>query len=123
MKKENNEKRDAFYCEMGNLIRVLRKSRGWSQEYLAEKVNVSPSFVSDVETGKSGMDTYLFFQLCTVLDTNPNRLLHFDVDLKDDELRHHYVEVSRLDDAKRDIVISTIKSMLNELERGIEKVK
>lgn len=120
---DNKEKRNAFYSEMGNLIRGLRKNRGWPQEYLAEKINVSPSFLSDVENGKSGMDTYLFSKLCKVLETDPNRLLRFDVDIKADDVRRHYVEISKLDDERRDIVIVTIKAMLKELNKGIDKVK
>lgn len=39
--------------EFGILVRSERKKLGWSQEKLAEKVGVSPLWVSQFERGKS----------------------------------------------------------------------
>jgi transcriptional regulator with XRE-family HTH domain len=33
-------------------IRQLRKSRGWTQVYMAEYVGIDRSFISDLENGK-----------------------------------------------------------------------
>jgi len=38
---------------LGEYVRRLRKSRGWTQEQLAERANVDQTFVSQVETNSS----------------------------------------------------------------------
>lgn len=38
---------------LGDYVRSLRKSRGWTQEYLAERANVDQTFISQVENNKT----------------------------------------------------------------------
>lgn len=38
---------------LGEYVRTLRKARGWTQEYLAERANVDQTFISQVETNKT----------------------------------------------------------------------
>lgn len=38
----------------GQLVRLLRKERGITLKQLADAVNVSPSHIHDIETGKRG---------------------------------------------------------------------
>ena len=40
---------------LGENIRVKRKSTGFSQEKLAEKADLHPTYVSDVECGKENI--------------------------------------------------------------------
>jgi transcriptional regulator with XRE-family HTH domain len=37
---------------LGNRIRKLRKTRGWTQAVMAEKIGIDRSFLADVERGK-----------------------------------------------------------------------
>jgi transcriptional regulator with XRE-family HTH domain len=37
---------------LGDRIRKLRKSRGWTQAEMAERVGIDRSFLADVERGK-----------------------------------------------------------------------
>lgn len=39
--------------ELGTLVRSERRKRGWSQKELAERVGVSPLWISNFERGKS----------------------------------------------------------------------
>ena len=43
------------YKEMGARIRTQRKLLGYTREKLAEKLDVSPKFCSDIELGVKGM--------------------------------------------------------------------
>ena len=43
------------YKEMGARIRTQRELLGYTREKLAEKLDVSPKFCSDIELGVKGM--------------------------------------------------------------------
>lgn len=38
--------------KIGSSLRAIRENRGWSQEQLAEKMNISRSTISKIESGK-----------------------------------------------------------------------
>ncbi len=42
-----------IYTVAGKQLRVRRKALGWSQEYLAGKVDTSPSYISQTENAKT----------------------------------------------------------------------
>ncbi len=53
---------------LGKNIRKYRKLRGLTQEKLAEKANLSNSYISDIECGKINVPTLTLFEICYVLD-------------------------------------------------------
>jgi putative transcriptional regulator len=48
---------------MNNRLRVLRAERGWSQAYLAEKLEVSRQSVNAIETGRYDPSLPLAFRI------------------------------------------------------------
>lgn len=58
-----------------NKLQELRKSKGFSQEYLAEKCNVSRQSVSKWETGLGYPETEKLLVLCGLLDVDLDYLL------------------------------------------------
>ena len=62
--------------KIGNYIRSLRKAAGLTQKELAEKLNVSFQAVSKWECGDALPDTALLPELCDLLDTTADKLLH-----------------------------------------------
>jgi putative transcriptional regulator len=48
---------------MRNQLRELRAERGWSQQYLAEKLEVSRQSVNAIETGKYDPSLPLAFKI------------------------------------------------------------
>ena len=48
---------------MRNRLRELRAERGWSQQYLAEKLEVSRQSVNAIETGKYDPSLPLAFKI------------------------------------------------------------
>ena len=61
-----NQELDMF--EMGKRIRDRREFLKLTREQLAEKIDVSPLFVSDLEYGNKGMTLRRLFTLCRALD-------------------------------------------------------
>jgi len=52
---------------LGNLIKLARKERGFSQTELAERINVSRSLIQRVELGNTKVQIGVVFEACFVL--------------------------------------------------------
>ena len=61
--------------QLGQAIRTVREQRGLSLRELARRVNVSPSFVSQVELGKANPSVGTLYSLVSVLGTTLDDLL------------------------------------------------
>jgi transcriptional regulator with XRE-family HTH domain len=59
----------------GNRLSDLRKKKGWTQEELAKKLNVSPQAVSKWEKDVSLPDVGLLASIASILDTSIDYLL------------------------------------------------
>jgi y4mF family transcriptional regulator len=53
--------------EAGPLVRELRDERGWTQAELGRRANVSRTFVIDLESGKSTVETSKFMDVFQAL--------------------------------------------------------
>ena len=67
-----HEELNAVY---GSNIKRLRKSNDFSQETLAEKAGISPSFLSDIENGKKWGSFETLVALANALEVEPYELL------------------------------------------------
>jgi len=56
--------------EFGEKIRCIRKSKGFSQEYLALKCGVSYPRIYELETGRKNTGIDLILRIFDVLDIN-----------------------------------------------------
>jgi putative transcriptional regulator len=53
---------------MDNRLRILRAERGWSQQDLAERLDVSRQSVNAIETGKYDPSLPLAFRIAELFD-------------------------------------------------------
>jgi transcriptional regulator with XRE-family HTH domain len=65
---KEREPRHPAVAAVGSRIRAERLSVGMTLRELARRLNVSPSFVSQLETGKSQASVATLYALCEVLD-------------------------------------------------------
>ena len=65
---------------IGYNIQKARNKKNLTQEKLAEKCNVSPNYISDLERGKSAGSISLIINICNCLDVTPNYI--FDKAIK-----------------------------------------
>lgn len=63
------------YYEIGQRIRRFRKARGFSQEELAEKVDISVTHMSHIETGNTKLSLPVFIALSNALEVRTDELL------------------------------------------------
>jgi transcriptional regulator with XRE-family HTH domain len=74
MKKELNYKLIAI----GNNIREIRKTKGITQEELAEALDLSVMTVSRIENGNTAINVLVLIQLTKILDTCIDQILNLD---------------------------------------------
>ena len=64
------------YYAIGQRIRKIRQARGLSQEKLAEKVGISTTHMSHIETANTKMSLSTFTEIATVLEVRTDELLY-----------------------------------------------
>lgn len=65
------------YQQLGLNIAYYRKRRGMSQIRLAERVGISRTHMSRIETAECAVSLDVIFSICAVLDISPARLFDF----------------------------------------------
>ena len=63
------------YRAIGKRIRIYRHNTGITQELLAEKINVSPPYISRIETGSASPSLQTLIDICNVLDVTIDDLM------------------------------------------------
>ncbi len=94
---------------IGDKILKLRKERGWTQEDLAEKLNVTRQTISNWETEQTVPDLYQAIDLSKAFDININEL----ADLNNIIYKNDKVEANL--ELLFEIVLKNIKSTISEL--------
>lgn len=64
------------YYEIGQRIRRIRKAHKLSQEELAEKVGISTTHMSHIETGNTNLSLPVFVDIAEALDVQTDSLLY-----------------------------------------------
>lgn len=67
--------RDAFYRQVGKMVREARKQRGLSQADLAAAVDLTRTSISNIEKGRQKFLLHTFFEFAETLDVYPASLL------------------------------------------------
>ena len=63
------------YIDLGRRVKELRRKQSLTQEALAEKLDISASFLGHIERGTRIASLETLVKLCIALDTDPNYLL------------------------------------------------
>ena len=64
------------YYKIGQRIRRIRKARGLSQEQLAEKVDISTTHMSHIETANTKLSLPVFVAIAEALEVQADALLY-----------------------------------------------
>lgn len=64
------------YYAIGQRIRKIRKARGLSQEQLAEKVGISTTHMSHIETANTKLSLSVFVDIAEALEIQTDALLY-----------------------------------------------
>ena len=59
-------------------LRFIRKEQDLTQEQLAEKIGVHPTYIGKIESGKSNPSTIMMFKLSRALGVKLSKIFEFD---------------------------------------------
>ena len=74
-KKVGRKKKKMNKAELGERVKIIRKHFGLSQAQFAQKINRSPGFISDIETGKSRVSEQTIKAICLFSGVNKEWLV------------------------------------------------
>ena len=63
---------------LGKQLRFIRKEQDLTQEQLAEKIGVHPTYIGKIESGKSNPSTIMMFKLSRALGVKLSKIFEFD---------------------------------------------
>ncbi len=82
---------------LGSRIKELRKKKGYTQQQLADLINVTKVSVCCYEKGNRTPNLETFVDLVNVLDTTPDYLLGMDVKVVAEEDENYHVTMPKED--------------------------
>ncbi len=93
-------------------LKEIRKSKGLTQEQLAELVNVAPRHISFIETARSFPSCDLLERLCKVLNIDYSILFDYDDDMTREEIIEHiFKTIENLDDKKLKYIYKMVSAI------------
>ena len=108
------------YKAIGRRIKIARINRDVSQELLAEKVQMSPSHISNIETGNTKLSLPAVIAIANAVDSS------VDVLLCDNVLHSHHVFtkeakdlLSDCDDYEVRVLVDVLKATKDALRNDI----
>lgn len=111
---ENDNDREIL---LGKMWQAARKAKGFTQEYVAEKLDLGPRYLSDLERDKTIGSIKTLINLCNIYEITPTYILqnylNIDKDLKIDSELIGYYSLNKRD---RDLIIKMIEQMNSSYE-------
>ena len=99
--------------KLGQRIKFLRKIKGYSQEFFAEKVGIATKSLSSIETGNAFMTSQTLEKIIDVLEIVPSELFTFQEQLPNDDMYSYILkklEFIKNDDERIKIFYNFAKS-------------
>ena len=108
--KENRE----ILVTIGKNLKNARTSKGYTQEQMAEQLNVSSKFISMIERGCSGLSITNLTNICKILDIEPNSLFNGVLNYTDSKDEYITNALSTLANRDKEFLISVIEYILKK---------
>jgi len=88
-----------YICKMdiGEKIRLVRAQKGFSQQYVGQKIGLSQNIIHNIESGKRKPDFEEILKLSEILEVSPTELMDYPVNIEFKEctgsgiiVHHHF---------------------------------
>lgn len=86
---------------VGIRIKELRKSKGMSQEELAEKMGISPKYLSSIERGKENPTLDTFIKFAMTLNVDISELFNYAHERSSKELKMFITDLTKGSDEEK----------------------
>lgn len=107
------------YEEIGKRIRKYRKLKNLSQEELAEKIDISTTHMSHIETGSTKLSLQVLVDLATVLEVNTDDLI-FEKKVESSNKKINAI-LSECNEKQIEFIENIIKTTKDALDKYEEK--
>ncbi|MBQ3192590.1 MAG: helix-turn-helix transcriptional regulator [Oscillospiraceae bacterium] len=108
------------YYQIGQKIRKIRKAHGLSQEELAERINISTTHMSHIETGNTKLSLPVFVEIASALEVCTDDLLadnsSFTVNSSMEELS---VILSQCNAQQARIIVDVVKAVKLSIDKNL----
>jgi transcriptional regulator with XRE-family HTH domain len=96
----------------GARIKSLRKSRSWTQEYLAEKMDISPNYLSSIERGQENPTFDMLMKFSDALKVEMWELFDFGHEAGPKELQEILNRFAKeTDEEKLRLAVKVLRAM------------
>ena len=99
----------------GLRIKELRKARGWSQEKLAELMNIGERNLSKIECGLNFLSADALVSLCNAFNVQPQELLSFKHLDEKEKIKEELIEKIKSDN----VDIKLLYKIYNVLQENL----
>lgn len=94
---------------MHTRIRKAREDRGYTREQFAEKLDVSVSYLAELERGRTGISVKMLIKVCNVLGLSADYVL-FGTERNEDSMRLDAIR--RIDDKYLPLLDKVMEELL-----------
>lgn len=106
MKLENKKSQ----IKIGDLLRRTRKSLGYTQEEVAEMLDLASRYISDIERDKTKGSVDTLVKLCNIYHITPTYVLQNYLELKDDyKIAPDIIGFYRLNEHDKKVITELIR--------------
>lgn len=106
------------YYEIGQRIRKFRKAYNLSQEELAEKVGISTTHMSHIETGNTKLSLTVFVDIANALSVQTDELLHDITEQNKTPLKQEFIELlNSCSSQELSIILDIVKATKISLDK------
>ncbi|EST55518.1 MerR family transcriptional regulator [Brevibacillus panacihumi W25] len=113
-----------FLKLVGEQIRYIRKTKGLTQQTLAEKSNLQLSYISDVERGERNISLETLEKIITSLEIAPIEIFNFNsTDIENDSIEKRMLieSLRALLQERRINEVRFIRNVANEFINTVDK--
>lgn len=106
------------YYKIGQRIRKIRKAHGLTQEELAEKIDISTTHMSHIETGNTKLSLPVFLEIAAALEVRTDDLLGDNaVMLGSAALEEIAAVLERCTASEANIIVDIVKSAKRSMDK------
>lgn len=107
---------------LGKVVRVARKRKRITQDYLAEKVGVQPRTILEIENGRGNPRFENLFVMVRLLDIAPNDIFNYDCGLAQDT-EQLFQELSSFSEEEQRMAAAAARAVLQQIRYEKEHCK